>query len=56
MSTLAIDRAIAKVPFLAESKNIKKTPLSGGITNLNFRIDADGTGRHPGKPKHTGQT
>jgi thiamine kinase-like enzyme len=42
MTTLAIDKAIAKVPFLAESKNIKKTPLSGGITNLNFRIDADG--------------
>jgi len=42
MSELAIDRAIAKVPFLAESKNLKKTPLSGGITNLNFKIDADG--------------
>ncbi|HAV79014.1 MAG TPA: hypothetical protein DCX53_16815 [Anaerolineae bacterium] len=42
MSKLAIDRAIAKVPFLAGSKNIKKTPLSGGITNLNFKIDADG--------------
>lgn len=42
MSDLAIDRAIAKVPFLRESKNLKKTPLSGGITNLNFRIDADG--------------
>lgn len=42
MSTLAIDKAIAKVPFLAESKNIKKIPLTGGITNLNFRIDADG--------------
>ena len=40
--TLAIDKAIAKVPFLAESKNIKKTPLSGGITNMNFKIDADG--------------
>jgi thiamine kinase-like enzyme len=40
--TLTIDKAIAKVPFLAQSKNIKKTPLSGGITNLNFRIDADG--------------
>lgn len=40
--TLAIDKAIAKVPFLANSKNIKKTPLSGGITNLNFKIDADG--------------
>lgn len=42
MSVLAIDRAIAKVPFLAESKNIKKIPLTGGITNLNFKIDADG--------------
>src|SRR5258706_13822368 len=42
MSTLAIDKAIEKVPFLAESKNIKKTPLSGGITNLNFKIEADG--------------
>ena len=42
MSDLAIDRAIAKVPFLADSKNLKKTPLSGGITNLNFKIDADG--------------
>jgi thiamine kinase-like enzyme len=40
--TLAIDKAIAKVPFLAQSKNIKRTPLSGGITNLNFKIDADG--------------
>ena len=42
MSELAIDKAIARVPFLAESKNLKKTPLSGGITNLNFKIDADG--------------
>ena len=42
MSDLAIDKAIAKVPFLAGSKNLKKIPLSGGITNLNFRIDADG--------------
>ena len=42
MSTLAIDKAIDKVPFLARSKNIKKIPLSGGITNLNFRVDADG--------------
>ncbi|MDL1912875.1 hypothetical protein FBQ81_19635 [Chloroflexi bacterium CFX6] len=42
MSTLAIDKAIAKIPFLAESKNIKKIPLSGGITNLNFKIEADG--------------
>ncbi|GAB4497086.1 MAG: phosphotransferase family protein [Anaerolineales bacterium] len=42
MNALAIDKAIAKVPFLAGSKNIKKIPLSGGITNLNFKIEADG--------------
>jgi thiamine kinase-like enzyme len=42
MSTLTIEDAVAKVPFLAGSKNIKKIPLTGGITNLNFRIDADG--------------
>lgn len=42
MSTLAIDKAIEKVPFLSGLKKIKKTPLSGGITNLNFKIDADG--------------
>lgn len=42
MNVLAIDKAIAKVPFLADSKNIKKIPLSGGITNLNFKIEADG--------------
>jgi thiamine kinase-like enzyme len=40
--TLTIDYAISRVPFLAESKNIKKIPLSGGITNLNFKVEADG--------------
>jgi len=39
---LTIDKAIAKVPFLAKSKNVKKTPLAGGITNLNFKIDLEG--------------
>jgi thiamine kinase-like enzyme len=42
MTSLTIDRAIDKVPFLAESKNIKKIALSGGITNLNFKVEADG--------------
>jgi thiamine kinase-like enzyme len=42
MNTLAIDKAIARVPFLAASKNVKKIPLTGGITNLNFKIEADG--------------
>jgi len=40
--TLTLDEAIARVPFLAESKNIKTTPLTGGITNLNYKIEADG--------------
>jgi thiamine kinase-like enzyme len=39
---LSLDEAIARVPFLAESRNLKTTPLSGGITNLNYKIDADG--------------
>ncbi len=38
---LSLDEAISRVPFLAESKNLKTTPLSGGITNLNYRIDTD---------------
>jgi thiamine kinase-like enzyme len=40
--TLTLDEAIARVPFLAGSKDLKSAPLSGGITNLNYRIDADG--------------
>ncbi len=39
---LSIDEAISRVPFLAKEKNIQKTPLSGGITNLNFKVDAGG--------------
>jgi thiamine kinase-like enzyme len=40
--TLTLDEAIARVPFLAGSKDLKSAPLSGGITNLNYRIDAGG--------------
>jgi len=29
------------VPFLANKKNLKTTLLSGGITNLNYKIDTD---------------
>jgi len=39
---LTLEQAIARVPFLAEARNIQSTPLTGGITNTNFRIDADG--------------
>jgi len=30
------------VPFLAGAGNLNTAPLTGGITNLNYRIDADG--------------
>lgn len=40
--TLTLEEAIAKVPFLSQAKEIKATPLGGGITNRNFRIDYDG--------------
>ncbi len=39
---LTLQEAIARIPFLAEAKDIKTTPLSGGITNLNYKIDTDG--------------
>ncbi len=40
--TLTIEQAIARIPFLAQSTNVVTTPLSGGITNLNYKVDADG--------------
>ncbi len=40
--TLTLEQAIARVPFLAKAKDLVSTPLKGGITNLNYRIDADG--------------
>ncbi len=39
---LTIEQAIARVPFLAEANDIKITSLSGGITNLNYKIETDG--------------
>lgn len=39
---LSVSEVIAKVPFLAEAKNLKTLPLTGGITNLNYKIEADG--------------
>src|SRR5512140_3552550 len=39
---LTLEQAIARVPFLAEARNMVSTPLTGGVTNLNFKIDADG--------------
>jgi thiamine kinase-like enzyme len=40
--TLTIEQAIARVPFLANAKDVKKTELGGGITNQNFKVDYDG--------------
>jgi thiamine kinase-like enzyme len=39
---LTLEQAIARVPFLAEARNLVSTPLTGGITNFNYKIDADG--------------
>jgi thiamine kinase-like enzyme len=40
--TLTLEEAIQRVPFLRDAKEIKTTILKGGITNNNYRIDADG--------------
>lgn len=39
---LTLTQAIARVPFLAGTKKLVTSPLTGGITNMNYRIDADG--------------
>jgi thiamine kinase-like enzyme len=39
---LTLEQALARVPFFAEAKNVRTTPLSGGITNLNYKVEADG--------------
>ena len=40
--SLTLKEAIDRVPFLAQAKSLQSTPLTGGITNMNYRIDADG--------------
>jgi thiamine kinase-like enzyme len=39
---LTLDEAIARVPQWAGASDLKATPLSGGITNSNFRIEVGG--------------
>jgi thiamine kinase-like enzyme len=39
---LTLEQAIARVPFLANAQDLKITPLTGGITNLNYKIEANG--------------
>jgi thiamine kinase-like enzyme len=44
--TLTVEQAIARVPIWANAENIRVTPLEGGITNRNYRIDAGGKSFH----------
>jgi thiamine kinase-like enzyme len=37
--TLSLEEATARVPQWSGAKNLKATPLGGGITNNNYRID-----------------
>ncbi len=39
---LTLEEALARVPEWAGASDLKSTPLEGGITNRNFRIDVDG--------------
>ena len=39
---LSLEEAISRVPPWAGADKVHATPLSGGITNTNFRIDVDG--------------
>ena len=40
--TLTIEEAIARVPQWANAKDLRTSPLTGGITNENFRIEVNG--------------
>jgi thiamine kinase-like enzyme len=40
--TLTLDEAIARVPRWRGAADLKTSPLGGGITNLNFRVDVGG--------------
>ena len=39
---LTVDEAIARVPMWANVSDLKISPLGGGITNSNYRIDTGG--------------
>jgi len=44
--TLTIEEAIARVPMWTNSDDIQFTPLEGGITNLNYRVETGGKSYH----------
>jgi thiamine kinase-like enzyme len=39
---LSVDEAIARVPMWANATDLKISPLGGGITNSNYRVDTGG--------------
>ena len=43
---LTVDEAIARVPMWTNAQDIQVSPLEGGITNLNYRVDVDGKSFH----------
>jgi len=40
--SLTLSQALARVPMWHGARDLKTTPLGGGITNQNFRVDANG--------------
>jgi len=40
--TLTLEEAISRVPFLAGKDNLTSTPLDGGITNKNYKVEVGG--------------
>jgi thiamine kinase-like enzyme len=44
--TLSVEEATARVPLWADAHDLKVSPLEGGITNHNYRIDAGGKSYH----------
>ncbi len=40
--TIAIEDAIARIPGWDKASSVRIIPLSGGTTNLNYRVDIDG--------------
>ena len=44
--TLTIEEAIARVPMWEGSSKIQVSPLAGGITNRNYRVDVGGESFH----------
>jgi thiamine kinase-like enzyme len=41
-AALTVDEAIARVPQWVNADDLKVSPLDGGITNSNYRVDVDG--------------